>query len=87
MTFAPENCEAFESLFLQYREKIRSTPGCLHLEWWQQVDDPNVYFTFSQWESESALENYKNTETFKTVWPLTRALFAAAPQAWSVNMK
>jgi quinol monooxygenase YgiN len=87
MTFAPEKCEAFEELFLAYREKIRTTEGCLHLEWWQDVDEPNVYYTFSHWESVEALNNYKDTDTFKTVWPLTKALFAASPKAWSVKMK
>jgi quinol monooxygenase YgiN len=87
MTFHPERTSEFESLFLSTREKIKSTPGCLHLEWWQDLGDPRVYYTFSFWESEQHLENYKNTETFKWVWPKTKAMFAAPPQAWSVIQK
>jgi quinol monooxygenase YgiN len=87
MTFQTEKTKEFETLFLSTREKIRATPGCLHLEWWQDLSDPRVYYTFSFWESEQHLENYKNTETFQWVWPKTKAMFAAPPQAWSVIQK
>jgi quinol monooxygenase YgiN len=87
MTFQEDKTQAFEELFLATRDKIKATPGCLHLEWWQDLGDKNIYYTFSHWESEAHLADYKNTETFKWVWPKTKAMFAAPPQAWSVIQK
>ena len=45
----------------------------------------NVLFTYSHWEDEESLNNYRISETFKEVWPQTKALFAAKPQAFSLE--
>ena len=41
--------------------------------------------TYSHWENEQALENYRLSETFGTIWPKIKLWFAEKPEAWTVN--
>lgn len=84
MQFAPENSEAFRELFFNTKDKIRHFKGCLHLELWESREEPGVFFTFSQWESENDLETYRNSELFQTTWKHTKALFSGKPEAWTL---
>ncbi|RDV15847.1 antibiotic biosynthesis monooxygenase [Pontibacter diazotrophicus] len=83
MTFKPENTEEFLEIFRSSKEKIRAFEGCKHVELLQDVNTPNVYSTYSLWESEAHLNEYRNSELFGQVWPITKKLFADKPQAWS----
>jgi heme-degrading monooxygenase HmoA len=44
-----------------------------------------VFFTYSFWNAEANLEQYRNSELFKAVWAETKPLFNAKPEAWSVD--
>jgi heme oxygenase (mycobilin-producing) len=83
MTFREEETAAFLEIFSQSRDKIRSFPGCRHLELWQDAHKLFVFTTYSLWDSEAALNNYRNSELFTGVWAATKRLFAAQPQAFS----
>lgn len=85
MTFKPENIPSFERVFRTSREQILAFPGCTHVELLQDMGDPNVFFTYSLWESEADLEAYRESEFFREVWGRTRALFAERPRAWSLR--
>ena len=85
MTFKPENIPSFEAIFNASREKIRAFPGCTHVELLQDIKDPEVFFTFSRWESESDLESYRQSDFFREVWSRTRLLFKDKPKAWSLR--
>jgi heme-degrading monooxygenase HmoA len=87
MTFKPENIEAFVTLFEDRKDRIRGFDGCRHLELWQGSNDPNVFFTYSNWETEQDLNHYRYSEFFKETWGMTKALFSEKPQAWSVVQK
>ncbi len=84
MTFREEAIPAFEGLFAERKGRIRSFEGCLHLELWQDANNPATFFTYSHWESEAYLNQYRFSEFFKETWGLTKALFADGPKAWSV---
>lgn len=85
MTFVPGKEEEFRAIFNEYRERIGASSGCTHLELWNDLSNPNVFFTYSHWEDESSLTTYRNSELFNQVWPRTKALFASPAEAWSVN--
>ena len=85
MTFEPANVAAFQSLFEERKHLIRHFDGCEHLELWQDAHQPHVFFTYSKWQSEQHLDHYRFSELFKDTWTKTKALFAAKPQAWSVD--
>lgn len=85
MTFVPEKVEDFLILFNASKQYIRSMEGCTHLELWNDVNSPTVFFTYSHWRSENDLDNYRNSELFERVWGKTKILFAAKAEAWSVK--
>jgi heme-degrading monooxygenase HmoA len=85
MSFHQENIPAFLENFDLMKEKIRNAPGNRLLELYQDKNNPEVFFTYSFWEEESDLENYRNSELFYDVWQFTKKLFNAKPEAWSVD--
>ena len=86
MEFRPEEVEHFKALFNKNKEKIRNFQGCNHLELWQDVQNKSVFMTYSYWNSEKDLNNYRHSDLFKEVWSNTKILFAAKPIAWSVTV-
>ncbi len=44
-----------------------------------------IFFTYSYWETEDDLENYRQSALFDEVWTFTKKLFNDKPEAWSVN--
>ena len=85
MEFEEENISSFLSNFETVKEKIRSFPGCTFLELYQDKNDSTIFFTYSKWENESDLENYRNSDLFKNVWATTKPMFRSKAQAWSVD--
>ncbi len=75
MTFKVDAIELFKDLFDKKKEAIRNQPGCLLLELYQDIDDPQKFSTYSYWESVNDLNNYRYSQLFKEVWPLTKAMF------------
>jgi quinol monooxygenase YgiN len=85
MKFKLKEVETFLSVFGANKERISSFEGCLHLELQRDVNSPNVFFTISRWRSEQDLENYRNSELFKSVWEKTKILFEEKAEAWTLN--
>lgn len=85
MTFEPSKTEEFQELFQRNKEKIRGFKGCEFLELYRDKGDNNIFFTYSYWQDENALENYRVSSLFKEVWSETKQMFAAKPEAWSVD--
>ena len=87
MTFAPENVDTFLNIFEETKSRIRGFEGCQHLELLNDVDQTNIFFTYSYWDSQEHLNAYRHSNLFGDVWPRTKKLFAAKPEAWSVTQK
>ena len=85
MSFHEENIPKFLDNFELMKEKIRNSEGNRFLELYQDKNNPCIFFTYSYWENESDLENYRHSELFKEVWAFTKKLFNDKPQAWSVD--
>ncbi|MEM9075543.1 MAG: antibiotic biosynthesis monooxygenase family protein [Bacteroidota bacterium] len=87
LTFKPENIASFEHIFESSKHSILEFSGCNLLELYQDINHPNIFFTYSFWENESYLEAYRNSSLFKGIWQDTKVLFAEKPEAWSVNKR
>lgn len=87
LTFKTENITSFEAIFEASKHKIRNVSGCNFLELYQDKNNPAIFFTYSYWDSDTDLENYRNSAFFKSVWAKTKVLFAEKPEAWSVDKK
>ena len=85
MSFHEENIPKFLENFDLMKEKIRNAPGNRLLELYQDKNNPEIFFTYSYWETETDLENYRNSELFYDVWQFTKKLFNDKPEAWSVD--
>lgn len=85
MTFQEDKIEAFQTLFAGRKDRIRNFAGCKHLELWQDEKQKNIFFTYSIWENETALDHYRFSGFFKETWALTKALFDGKAEAWTVR--
>ena len=85
MSFHEENIPKFMENFNLIKEKIRNSPGNRYLELYQDKNTPEIFFTYSFWETEEDLENYRKSALFDEVWTFTKKLFNDKPEAWSVN--
>jgi heme-degrading monooxygenase HmoA len=85
MSFHKENIPAFMENFELMKNHIRNAPGNRFLELYQDKKNPCILFTYSYWETESDLENYRNSALFDEVWTFTKKLFNDKPEAWSVD--
>ncbi|MBA2611028.1 MAG: antibiotic biosynthesis monooxygenase [Bacteroidetes bacterium] len=85
MSFKPESIEAFKTIFESNWQKIKGFDGCQHVELLQDANNPGLFFTYSLWQSEEHLNNYRNSALFNAVWSSTKILFNAKPEAWTVN--
>jgi heme-degrading monooxygenase HmoA len=85
MSFHEENIPKFLENFDSIKEKIRGSEGNRFLELYQDKYNPCIFFTYSYWETEEDLENYRRSALFDEVWTFTKQLFNDKPEAWSVN--
>lgn len=85
MSFHEEKVAAFLDNFEEVKQHIRNFPGNRFLELYRDKKDPSVFFTYSYWEAEEDLENYRQSDLFCEVWSFTKQLFKEKAQAWSVD--
>lgn len=85
MSFHEDKISNFLENFEVIKEKIRNAPGNRLLELYQDKTDQCIFFTYSNWETELDLENYRNSELFFEIWTDTKKLFNKKPEAWSVD--
>ncbi len=86
LTFQPDKTADFLTIFEASKSAIRQFEGCRHVELLRVKSPGNVFFTFSIWEDEDALENYRKSGLFQNTWSKTKILFAEKPQAWTVEL-
>lgn len=85
LTFRPDATAAFRAILTEARPVILAQPGCFHMEAWEDLNDPTVYYTYSRWVSQVALDEYRSSKAFGRFWPRTKTLFAAPPQTVSAQ--
>ncbi|MBK9284577.1 MAG: antibiotic biosynthesis monooxygenase [Sphingobacteriaceae bacterium] len=85
LTFREDKVEEFKSIFKENWLFIKNFDGCKHVELLQDQDNPCVFFTYSLWDDEECVENYRKSELFNKVWSSVKILFADKAQAWSVR--
>jgi (4S)-4-hydroxy-5-phosphonooxypentane-2,3-dione isomerase len=85
LSFHEDKIPLFLANFNEVKEQIRNFPGNNFLELYQDKQNPCVFFTYSIWNDEQHLENYRQSELFKDVWTYTKQFFNAKPEAWSVD--
>jgi heme-degrading monooxygenase HmoA len=85
LVFMENEIESFKALFEERKSLIRNFEGCTHLELWQDKNKPQILFTYSWWDSEEHLDQYRNSHFFEDTWFLTKQKFAEKPMSWTVQ--
>lgn len=85
MSFQEDKIDAFLDNFDEVKHNIRNFPGNRFLELYRDKNNPEIFFTYSYWETEEDLENYRKSEHFKGVWAYTKQFFNRKAEAWSVD--
>jgi len=83
LTFKEEKISEFMDLFQAVEPVIRSYRGCQSLRLLRDTEKNNVMFTFSEWQNEKDLEDYRASDTFQLVWQTIRPWFLQHAEAWS----
>ena len=85
LEFNQDKIEDFLRFFDMIKHQVNSFPGCHGMKLYQDIDRPTIVMTYSHWEDQEALDAYRNSKTFGTIWPKIKPWFNGKPQAWSVN--
>ena len=85
MEFEPENVSSFVNIFKTNKDIITTFDGCHSVELLRDINTQNIFFTYSIWDSESSLNKYRESNTFKNIWSKTKPLFSSKAKAWSVE--
>ena len=85
MTFIEDYIPNFVEIFDIAKEKIQNSNGCIDVELLQDKHNKNVFFTYSHWETENDLNNYKDSKVFAEIWPKTTSLFLKDAEAWTTT--
>ncbi len=75
--------ENFRKAFKDNHQQISNFPGCLDVKLVFDSNNPKIHFTISTWESETDIENYRNSQLFKSIWSTVKPWFENKAQAWS----
>lgn len=85
LTFKPEHRQDFLDFIETKKSNIRGFEGCISVDFLNDIQQPNIFFTYSHWISEESLENYRKSELFQSVWSQVKQWFDAKAEAWSVE--
>lgn len=85
MHFQAQAAEAFAQFAHTIQPTISSFEGCLHLQILRDTTHPTLYFSYSVWQSDQALQAYRQSDFFRQTWAQTKQGFAEPAQAWTVQ--
>jgi len=85
MKFQEKYIEDFKKFTNDIKSIIQNQEGCIHLDILQDASEPDIFFTYSRWNSENDLNNYRKSDFFRNIWPKTKEWFADKPEAWSLE--
>lgn len=86
LTIKPSHYPEFITLYTEAQKTIRTFEGCLELCIYNDMQQSNVVFTLSKWESEKHLNHYRFSDFFKGVWTTVKPMFEAKAEAWSLAL-
>ena len=86
LTFREEECNRFMEIYKESEKKISQFTGCKSVELLRSKNLDNIFFTFSVWTGEEALENYRKSDLFKSTWSRVKPLFGGKPEAWTLEV-
>lgn len=86
LTFQEAHLDAFLTHFETVKWQVAQFPGCHGMRLIQDLENPCLIMTYSEWENAEALENYRRSDLFQSIWPHIKPWFSARPEAWSSSI-
>ena len=86
LTLKEEHVNDFITHFDTVKDKINAFPGCNGMKLLSDENTPGIVFTYSEWESDDDLENYRTSELFSSIWPTVKQWFDQKAEAWSTEV-
>ena len=83
LTIKKEYLSLFFEEFNKKKYNIIEFPGCLGMRLLKDLNNKNTIMTYSHWDDENALNNYRNSKVFKELWGKIKPYFDDKPEAWS----
>jgi len=80
-----QHIDDFKKLTSGEKEEIEAFEGCSFLEILQDVNNKELFFSHSHWQSEDALNKYRDSAFFRGNWKQVKQWFSAKPEAWSLQ--
>ncbi len=87
LTFKPEDLKLFLAHFETVKQIVNNFEGCNGMQMLQDIQNPTICFTYSDWDEEADLERYRKSEAFTEIWNTIKPWFGARPEAWSTLSK
>lgn len=85
MEFKKDEIDEFRSIFMETKPLIEKMEGCLQVNLHQDAQHPEIFFTISHWNSETDLNQYRDSELFIKTWKKVKLLFNKKAEAWSLK--
>lgn len=86
LQFQKDKAEDFLAFFETIKHKVNNYPGCAGMRLIQDIHRPEIFMTYSLWETEEQLNGYRDSQTFGEVWPIIKPWFDARPEAWTTDV-
>jgi len=75
----------FKAIFNFGKNVVARSKGCFGVELVQDINDPDLVFTLSEWLDEEALNAYRESKEFKNYWPKIKDLLKEKAEVWSLQ--
>ena len=85
LEFRADKISGFLAFFDTIKHVVNEFPGCYAMKLYQDIDNPCVVITYSHWDSQESLNNYRDSHEFGAIWPKIKPWFNNKPEAWSVS--
>ena len=85
LEFQDDKIDEFLSFFDSIKQVVNSFPGCEGMMLYVDINDPTIVITYSYWQEQSNLDDYRNSSQFGSIWPKIKPWFSEKPQAWTLN--
>lgn len=85
LSFEAIHVDKFVLLFEERQHLIRNFEGCSHLELWQDKEDSCIFYTYSLWQNEHYLQQYRISTIFHDTWGQVKQWFKCPAQAFSAD--
>ena len=87
LTFKPELVSAVLTESEKVKTRVVDSDGCLSMKLLQHQSNPCEFFTHSIWINETALENYRSSDTFIQLWSTIKPMFSSKAEAWTLQTR